>query len=87
MYLNQTRTRGKNRTKMVGISTIDFSSLELMIHLLKNSIMLKLKRDVCSCLDIMHVKKALLLQALRWKLTKATTDFKREKMSRMLHRL
>jgi hypothetical protein len=39
----------------------------------------KIKRDV------VHVstnarQKALLLQALRWKLTKATTDFKREKM-------
>jgi hypothetical protein len=39
----------------------------------------KIKRDV------VHVstsprQKALLLQALRWKLTKAKTDFKREKM-------
>jgi LisH domain-containing protein ARMC9 len=39
----------------------------------------KIKRDVV--LGSMNCRsKALLIQALRWKLTKAKTDFKREKM-------
>ena len=39
----------------------------------------KIKRDVVH-VSTTHRQKALLLQALRWKLTKAKTDFKREKM-------
>lgn len=39
----------------------------------------KIKRDVVHS-STSPRQKALLLQALRWKLTKATTDFKREKM-------
>ena len=39
----------------------------------------KVKRDVVH-LSTSSRQKALLLQALRWKLTRSTTDFKREKM-------
>jgi hypothetical protein len=39
----------------------------------------KIKRDVVH-ISTSQRQKALLLQALRWKLTKAKTDFKREKM-------
>ena len=39
----------------------------------------KIKRDVVH-ISTAPRQKALLLQALRWKLTKAKTDFKREKM-------
>lgn len=39
----------------------------------------KIKRDVVN-VSTSPKQKALLLQALRWKLTKAKTDFKREKM-------
>jgi hypothetical protein len=39
----------------------------------------KIKRDVVH-ISTSARQKALLLQALRWKLTKAKTDFKREKM-------
>ena len=39
----------------------------------------RIKRDIVQS-STSHRQKSFLLQALRWKLTKAKTDFKREKM-------